>query len=46
MRKVLKAFKSHCEGKEDIHFKLWRWINVELSFEMFIDPPAIRGEGG
>jgi asparagine synthase (glutamine-hydrolysing) len=39
--KVLKAFKRHCLGEEDIHFKLWRWINVELWFEMFIDPQTI-----
>jgi asparagine synthase (glutamine-hydrolysing) len=34
---VEKMFKSHCRGERDIGFTIWRWINLLLWWEMFIN---------
>ena len=37
MDKVKKAFDKHCEGKINISFMIWRWVNLEMWFKTFID---------
>jgi asparagine synthase (glutamine-hydrolysing) len=37
VKKVKKAFHRHCEGKTNISFTIWRWVNLELWFRTFID---------
>jgi asparagine synthase (glutamine-hydrolysing) len=32
-----KAFDRHCEGKINISFLIWRWVNLELWIRTFID---------
>jgi len=42
--KVRKAFDKHCEGKTNLSFMIWRWVNLELWFRTFVDrrpPPEI-----
>jgi asparagine synthase (glutamine-hydrolysing) len=34
---VEKAFADHCQGKTNIHFTIWRWVNLEMWFRVFID---------
>jgi asparagine synthase (glutamine-hydrolysing) len=42
IEQVKKAFDQHCQGKTNIHFTIWRWINIEMWFRAFID----RGTSG
>jgi asparagine synthase (glutamine-hydrolysing) len=35
--KVEKAFNDHCQGKMNISFTIWRWVNLELWLRVFID---------
>ena len=37
VEKVKKAFGQHCEGKTNISFIIWRWVNLESWFRVFID---------
>jgi asparagine synthase (glutamine-hydrolysing) len=37
IEQVEKAFDQHCQGKTNIHFTIWRWINLEMWFRVFID---------
>ncbi len=36
-REVAKAFEEHCEGKKDLKFEIWSWINLELWMRKFFD---------
>ena len=40
IEQVKKAFDQHCQGKTNIHFTIWRWINLEIWFRAFIDGGA------
>jgi asparagine synthase (glutamine-hydrolysing) len=35
--KALQLFEKHCENRIDISKDIWKWINLELWFRMFID---------
>lgn len=35
--KIKKEFDTHCRGEKDMHFTVWRWINLELWFQKFFD---------
>ncbi len=37
-RRAEEEFNLHCEGKKNISFIIWRWVNLELWFRMFMDP--------
>jgi asparagine synthase (glutamine-hydrolysing) len=37
VHEVQKAFKEHCSGKVNLGSTIWRWVNLELWFRMFID---------
>ncbi len=37
INKVKEAFAKHCEGKTNISFMIWRWVNLELWFRTFVD---------
>jgi len=37
METIETAFKSHCEEKINISNTIWRWVNLELWFRVFID---------
>lgn len=37
VKKVLEEFEKHCQGKINISFAIWRWINLELWFRGFVD---------
>jgi len=42
--KVKKAFDKHCEGKTNISFMIWRWVNLELWLRTFLDKnPSSQG---
>jgi asparagine synthase (glutamine-hydrolysing) len=41
VEQVKKAFDQHCQGKTNIHFTIWRWINLEMWFRAFIDEGAL-----
>ena len=41
VEKVKKAFHRHCEGKTNISFTIWRWVNLELWFRNFFDGRSI-----
>ena len=55
---VRKELNRFFEGRKDISRTVWRWVNLELWFRMFIDPdriaeppkmtvcPDVRGTGG
>ncbi len=32
-----KQYKNHLEGKGDHSREIWKWINLELWFQKFID---------
>lgn len=36
--RVLEEFRDYCRGERSNSFTLWRWINLELWFRIFIDP--------
>jgi len=36
-KEVLSAFNQHCQGKRNLRFSLWSWINLELWFREFFD---------
>lgn len=36
-KKILRLFEKHCQGKGDYSWNIWRWINLELWFQRFID---------
>jgi asparagine synthase (glutamine-hydrolysing) len=42
INKVKKAFGKHCEGKTNISFMIWRWVNLELWFRTFIDRTSFQ----
>jgi asparagine synthase (glutamine-hydrolysing) len=44
--KVQEAFKEHCEGKRNISFIIWRWVNLELWMRTFLDSRASSGRLG
>jgi asparagine synthase (glutamine-hydrolysing) len=47
-RGVKTLFQRHREGKANLRFAIWSWVNLELWFRMFIDPPLltpVSGEG-
>ena len=47
VKKVKKSFNEHCEGKKNISFTIWRWVNLELWFRTFIDKePSSEEPGG
>lgn len=37
MDQIKKKFKEYCEGKIDLGSTVWRWLNLELWFRIFID---------
>ena len=37
IREVQKTFSEHCEGKGNFSPIIWRWINLELWFRIYID---------
>jgi asparagine synthase (glutamine-hydrolysing) len=39
--KVKKAFEDFCNGKADLTQAIWRWVNTELWFRMFIDKKKV-----
>jgi len=41
INKVKEAFGEHCEGKTNISFMIWRWVNLELWFRTFVDKKPI-----
>ena len=41
VEKVKKAFHRHCEGKTNISFTIWRWVNLELWFRNIFDGRSI-----
>jgi asparagine synthase (glutamine-hydrolysing) len=41
INKVKEAFGKHCEGKTNISFMIWRWVNLELWFRTFMDKKPI-----
>lgn len=32
---AIKAFREHCEGRENLSSTIWHWINLELWFRIF-----------
>ena len=44
IEKVKKAFDQHCQGKTNIHFTIWRWVNLEMWLRAFIDGGHFRKE--
>jgi len=38
VNKIKKAFEEYCQGKLNIGFLIWRWVNLELWLRTFIDP--------
>ena len=37
VQKIKRLFKEHCEGKKDLKFEIWSWINLELWIRKFFD---------
>lgn len=37
LREVHKTFHRYCEGQLNLSSKIWRWVNLELWFRIFID---------
>jgi len=37
VREIKKEFDTHCRGEKDMHFTIWRWINLELWLQRFFD---------
>ena len=44
INKVKEAFGKHCEGRTNISFMIWRWVNLELWFRTFMDKKTNHGE--
>ncbi len=44
--KVLWAFDNYCKGKINWNPNLWRWVNLELWFRVFIDKNLMVGIDG
>ena len=44
--KLKQAFISHCEGKRNISFAIWRWVNLELWMRTFLDGRPSSGRLG
>jgi asparagine synthase (glutamine-hydrolysing) len=42
IREVRRTFSEHCEGKGNFSPIIWRWINLELWFRIFIDKETKR----
>ena len=40
--KIKKEFEAHCDGRKNISFTIWRWINLELWLRMFIDQSSVK----
>lgn len=37
LSRIHKAFQDHCDGRADHHTMIWRCVNLELWFRMFVD---------
>ncbi|MEW6096096.1 MAG: asparagine synthase (glutamine-hydrolyzing) [bacterium] len=35
VEEIKKEFERHCRGEKDLHFTIWRWINLELWLQKF-----------
>jgi asparagine synthase (glutamine-hydrolysing) len=44
--KVKQTFLEYCEGKQNNHFLIWRWVNLELWFRTFIDRDVSKDWSG
>ncbi|MFH1562469.1 MAG: asparagine synthase (glutamine-hydrolyzing) [Nitrospirota bacterium] len=34
---IKREFDAHCRGEKNLHFTVWRWINLELWLQRFFD---------
>ncbi len=34
---INREFDAHCRGEKNLHFTIWRWINIELWHQKFFD---------
>jgi asparagine synthase (glutamine-hydrolysing) len=41
VNEVRKSFADHCEGRKDISFTIWRWLNLALWHRAFISQPGV-----
>ncbi len=37
VNKVKHTFEEYCRGKVSMSFTIWRWVNLELWFRIFVD---------
>jgi len=42
VERVKEGFETHCKGKKNLEELIWRWINLELWMQIFIDDGGIK----
>ena len=41
VKEIKKVFAEFCEGRINLGSTIWRWVNLELWFRIFIDPRGL-----